>query len=123
MTFSRLGVKQADGLDVSLEFAHAQFVDRLGSVGDFKQRAGGFIDAHIGSLSRQNHSDQQFKRRFIVKLRGGRRVGLLQPRKYLCALFSIHTFLSVCVFVVSRLPSMALVSANINPATRKAPGA
>ncbi len=71
-------VKQADGLDVRLNAFYAQLQHRLRRVGNRIKLCGGFIDADVGSLRREQDGNQEFKRRGKVQL--GRWVRVVIPQ-------------------------------------------
>ena len=57
----RFGIEEADGLDVTLQAPYAERLDGSGRIGDRKQLVRCLVDAHIRSLRRKNHRDQQLK--------------------------------------------------------------
>ena len=74
----RLGVEQADGLDVLLEALLAEFEHCLRRFHLGEQRAGRLVDPDVGRLRRQRDRDQQRVRIHIFELGLRRRVGFRQ---------------------------------------------
>ena len=81
---------QANGLDVVLQAILPQGQNGSGCVGHGEKLSGGFVHAHIGGLSRQQHCGKEFKHRGIGQLGGGCGVGLLQGLKKEFDVVSVH---------------------------------
>ena len=92
----RLGVVQADGADVLLQFRFTEFQQAFRCVGDLEQRPGGLVDAHVRGLGREDHRDQQLEGRAVDEfgLRSG--IGFLQATEDRHAGFRGHRAVSVC---------------------------
>ncbi|MNF83553.1 hypothetical protein D3C84_658780 [compost metagenome] len=85
-----LAVEQADGLDVLGQTFHAQGVNRLRRIGHRVEFCGGFIDADIGRLCRENHRDQQFEWRGVGQFGLRLRVVFMQPAENFQTFCGIH---------------------------------
>ncbi len=99
-----LGVEQANGLDVLLEPVHPEIQHRLRGVGHRIELVGCLVDADIGRLRREQHSDQQLKRRVEVELCGGVGVVFPQPLKDLSAFLVVHALRPIIVRSPGREP-------------------
>src|SRR3546814_10775018 len=74
----RLGLIQADGLDVFAQPRFAERKDRLRRVGDREQFRGRLVDADVGRLRRQHDGDQQFEWRRVAQFGGRGRIDIAQ---------------------------------------------
>ncbi|MEN9681785.1 MAG: hypothetical protein RLZZ627_1678 [Pseudomonadota bacterium] len=86
----RLAVKQANGADKRAESCFPQTKNRLWRIGRGKKDPCGLVDAFIGRLCRENHGNQELKRRRVKKFGFGRRNGFSQTLKNSESLFCVH---------------------------------
>ncbi|VXA85183.1 hypothetical protein AERO8C_20333 [Aeromonas veronii] len=99
-----LGVEEANGLDVLLEPVHPEIQHCLRGVGHRIELVGRLVDADIGRLRREQHSNQQLERRVEVELCGG--VGVVCPQSLedLSAFLVVHALRPIIVRSPGREP-------------------
>src|SRR5690606_26278787 len=124
-----LAVKQANGLDIGFHTFNAQLQHGLRRIGDRVEQGRGFVDAHVRRLCREQHRDQQFKRRVKVQLCRRMRILIAQARQDRNAFLFIHTAFSgipSCTLRSAarrlRFSSIRYFNASIIPRPMKAPG-
>ena len=86
----RLGLEEADGLDVAFQPIEAEREDFLRRVGHRKQAPRGLVDAHIGGLRREQNGSEQLEHARILQLGVGLRVGRFQGGEKRLNEFLLH---------------------------------
>ena len=85
-----LGVKQADGLDISFQTILAERGDCLRCIGLPVESASGKVDTDIRGLGGKDDRDQQFKIGLVFELGGWRWIDLLQPPEKFYTVIQLH---------------------------------
>jgi hypothetical protein len=86
----RLGVEQADALDVIANRVLAERDHLFGGFGALEQLARGDVDAHVGSLRREHDGDEKRVRTAIFEFGGGRGVRLREPTEEFENVVALH---------------------------------
>ena len=89
----RLGLVQADGLDVIAQTRFAECEDRGRRVGDRPQLRGRLVDADVGGLRRQHHGDQQLEIVRVLQVAARIRIDRGEAAVQLGTVFEFHDWL------------------------------
>ncbi len=116
----RLGLVQADGLDIAAQLVLAQGEQLLRGVRHRVEQGGGLVDADVGGLGGQHHRHQQLERAAVLQLAARIGVGRGEAAVQLGDIGRFHGLSGLLRFALARAMAAAM---SMEPALSRRLGA